>query len=358
MILKWISIFLISSSWLYFIPAYNSPDLITGSILLVLGVSIFIIDDLRTWRGELQLPRYVLMIMLILSLISAYISDFPYNIGLVSFSIAIAYLLFLTLLKTNRIKSCIYPVFYSLIVISLILSIQSLMISIYIIYGSRNHQIFSFVSYLFFILSKLVGMSAYISQGGTLYIQTVTNVYPFTATTEKLGVFFLVTFLTASLISILIYCKNRLLKIIVLLVSSFLYAIFRYLILMLIYINEPAANPPLKYFFDVNFIVLSFAFLPIILSRTVSCKRDTILVKKTTFRRKTSLLAVFALCLSVFLLTFSATFQDPGNKKGGKILVDEAHSEWESTTQAFTKDWYGTYSTYNYYSFTKWLKLL
>ncbi|MCL5267496.1 MAG: GldG family protein [Bacteroidetes bacterium] len=66
----------------------------------------------------------------------------------------------------------------------------------------------------------------------------------------------------------------------------------------------------------------------------------------------------FAISMAVLIISCVAFFgfADPGHKKGGRILIDEGHSDWEWTTQPFDTTWYGERSTYNYYSMAQYLK--
>jgi hypothetical protein len=45
---------------------------------------------------------------------------------------------------------------------------------------------------------------------------------------------------------------------------------------------------------------------------------------------------------------FALGFQDPGAIKGGRVLVDEQHSNWEWADRPFDTTWFGPQSTYNY----------
>ena len=52
--------------------------------------------------------------------------------------------------------------------------------------------------------------------------------------------------------------------------------------------------------------------------------------------------------VAVVALVAALHLPDPGVKKSGRILVDEAHSEWEKTNRLPDRDWYGTESGYSY----------
>ncbi|HDM25189.1 MAG TPA: hypothetical protein ENG24_01145 [Thermoplasmatales archaeon] len=70
-------------------------------------------------------------------------------------------------------------------------------------------------------------------------------------------------------------------------------------------------------------------------------------------RRKVIVYIMFF--ISIFSIVAASCYYDPGEKKQGRVLIDELHSEWEDTTRAMDKEWYGQLSTYNYYNWAEWL---
>lgn len=67
------------------------------------------------------------------------------------------------------------------------------------------------------------------------------------------------------------------------------------------------------------------------------------------------ILAPLGFCL-VAGLAFWLTFQAPGAKKPGRILIDEYHSDWEWTEIPFDREHYGEQVAYNYRVLYQWLK--
>src|SRR2546426_224216 len=53
--------------------------------------------------------------------------------------------------------------------------------------------------------------------------------------------------------------------------------------------------------------------------------------------------------LGVAVLTYGLTSLPAGLPAGGRILVDDAHSDWEWTSIPFDRTTYGRQSTYSYY---------
>jgi hypothetical protein len=53
--------------------------------------------------------------------------------------------------------------------------------------------------------------------------------------------------------------------------------------------------------------------------------------------------------VAVVCLTLGAVWDPVGERKGGRIAVDEFHSKWEPTERPFDTEWYGHLSGYNYW---------
>ncbi|MDP4173960.1 MAG: hypothetical protein Q8933_08330 [Bacteroidota bacterium] len=65
----------------------------------------------------------------------------------------------------------------------------------------------------------------------------------------------------------------------------------------------------------------------------------------------------FSFTLLLFIISTIGFFGfvDPGEKKQGRIIIDEGHSNWEWTTEEFNTKCYGEKSTYNYWSLAEFL---
>ncbi len=59
--------------------------------------------------------------------------------------------------------------------------------------------------------------------------------------------------------------------------------------------------------------------------------------------------AALPVVVAVVCLTLGAIWDPAGERKGGRIAVDEFHSKWEPTERAFDTEWYGHLSGYNYW---------
>ncbi|MDY6953294.1 MAG: hypothetical protein SWE60_17430 [Thermodesulfobacteriota bacterium] len=61
-------------------------------------------------------------------------------------------------------------------------------------------------------------------------------------------------------------------------------------------------------------------------------------------------------CVAIMAGVAGSSLTDLGTKKGGRVLIDESHSEWEDTMRAFDTKWYGMAATYNYYCLRTFLE--
>ena len=57
--------------------------------------------------------------------------------------------------------------------------------------------------------------------------------------------------------------------------------------------------------------------------------------------------------VAVAALTLCGSYPDAGIAKSGRVVIDEAHSRWESTLRPMDCSWFGELSTYNFYNFAQ-----
>jgi hypothetical protein len=196
------------------------------------------------------------------------------------------------------------------------------------------------------------------SNNGLVYVYAQKNLFPFTVTLEKLGFYpwFLIFVGAATLIFLTSQNISFARRILGVALASLIYLLARYALLIPVFFATDLpmyARDRLEIYIDPVLLTVSFIPLVVLLLG---------LYPVQSFRFDFSLsinnkraLAFLAVMVSVFSLTAAAIFQDPGEKKGGRILVDEIHSLWEPSTLRLDKEWYGEYSTYNSYSIIEWL---
>ena len=344
--LLWLGIFFNSVSLLFFIPVFTTPDWKLGLFLIILGM-IFNILSFRNYKIKQINKKY--LFLLIPLFISLFIITYPYNIGLIALTVAL--LLFAIAYKLNFKKTNV--VIFGLSLTGITLTIQTAMLPLYSIFVSHGHRI-DILSPIVSIFGNLLGLQTSVNNG-IIFVQTFQQTYPFTTTWEKLGLFTWFNILIGTLlIIILFYEKYKILRtIFIFLIASFFYLIFRYIGFIHFYIN----TLELDIFWNPLYMLLSFLPFTLLLMKILPLKDihlSSDCFNKVGIYRK-HLLASIMIFIFIFSLVGSFTFQDPGIQKGGRIVIDEYHSDWEDTTKALDKEWYGMLSTYNYYSWTEWL---
>ena len=345
--LIWLGLLLTSASWLFFVPIFNKPDEKIGILLLILGT---ICNIFSFWSSKPIYFRERYLILFIPLLLSIFIIPYPFNIGVILFTIGFVFSVLARKIskgeKTNTI-------FKGISLTGFILIFQAALFPFYQIFVSHGHRADIF-SPIISPVGNLLGLKTSVSNG-IVFVQTIQQTYPFTITWEKLGFFMWFNILIGALITfILLYRKRKILfHILIFFIISILYLIFRYVIFIHLYIN----TLELEIFWNPWYMLLSFLPLTLLLMKILplkngKSKKKTIIVLKLT---KKNVIAMILILIFIFSIVGAFTFQDPGSNKNGRVLIDEYHSGWEDTTRPLDKEWYGVLSTYNYYSWAEWL---
>lgn len=342
----WLGLLFISVSWLFFIPIFTTPDWKVGILLLVIGI---IFNILALSKIKIKKINKKILFLLIPLLISIFIINYPYNVGIILLTISLILIIFGQHFKFKNVAVLIGGISFS----GLILIIQSAMFPLYSILVSHGHRI-DILSPTFSFFANILGLKTSVNNG-IIFVQTFQQTYPFTTTFEKLGFFTWFNFMiVALLIIILTYRKIKILRsILIFFTASFLYLILRFITFIHIYIN----TIDLEIFWNPFYMLLSFLPFSLLLMKILPLKNTLIYndcLKIFKINRK-QILALIFIFIFMFSILAVFAFQDPGSKKSGRILIDEYHSDWEDTTKALNKTWYGMLSTYNYYSWAEWL---
>jgi hypothetical protein len=343
--LLWLGAFFLSASWLFFIPQFIAPDLLSGVLLIILGVLCTIagVSKMKT-PAPLDQKYYLLLIPLLLSLV---VISFPYNIGILVLLFGI--LLFVVSSWIHRT----YPFAIGLLLSGVILLLQTAVFPFYVIFISHGHRI-DLLSPLVSWVGNILGLHTS-TANGLVFLQTIQQTVPVTTTWEKLGLFLWLDFFLGALLLLFLSRKKRmfLFSIPLFLATSFVYLILRYIAVLYGY----QMTDDLSVFWNPVVMALSFLPLALLLMKLLplnTSERATLLISPLTFSKK-HLVPLLVCFLFVFSILGACTFQDPGTAKNGRVLIDEYHSQWEDTIRPLDTEWYGQLSTYNYYSWAQWL---
>jgi len=347
---KWtIGGMLLSSTifWLSSVEVYGfgfSPEIGTFFLFISMVLSFFLFKS-----HNLKIDKKW-SILLIPFIISSFFIPYPYNIGPLLFCIGFLTLIFLFFAKYLSL---------GFIISGLILSIQSIGISFYHIIIPSRHEA-TIASYFLYPLLKLFGFTASFGNG-TIFIQHNGAMFPFPTTWDTLGIYPFILLSLPFLTFLLLSSANRVLKkVFSFFVLSFLYLLIRYVVILHIFFSENlgiyALTKFAKLFFSPVWMLISFIpfLILIVLVYSLQGIKITFPNFKLDKRVKISFICLF---IGIFLIVGTFIPFEMGDKKGGRVLVDEIHSTWEPSTLKMDKNWYGKDSTYNAYSMIEWLKV-
>ncbi|MCL2058702.1 MAG: hypothetical protein FWH01_06535 [Oscillospiraceae bacterium] len=237
------------------------------------------------------------------------------------------------------------------------------------------------------ILGAITGAGALMTPINDYLLRIDTPYAPvdFSAVWEKTGLFYIILILLGGA-ALLLLCKARPAQYAALLALCAAYFVMRYTALIFVYIQYPLHN----IFWERSITFVSLAPLALILSRVYAAdarQRKTsgvTLVAKgkmsliptaaaasaaskaartatsNTIKAVTAQKIAYAILVasvSVLALATAAYFgfRDPGSPKAGRVVVDEYHSDWEWTDEAYDENWFGERSGYNYYCFYEYI---
>ena len=304
---------------------------------------------LAFWKNKPKQISKKYPILIIPLSISILIINYPYNIGLIILTIG-----FLICVITNQLKyEKANVIITGISLTGITLTIQTALLPFYSIFVSHGHRI-DILSPVVSIFGNLLGLKTSVNNG-IVFVQTFQQTFPFATTWEKLGFYTWFNILIGALLLFILFYKKRkiLLNILIFSIISFLYLILRYVTFIHLYINILE----LDIFWNPLYMLLSFLPFALLLIKILPLKDAKIsndCLKNLKINRK-HILAMIMIFIFVFSTVGAFAFQDPGTKKSGRVLIDEYHSDWEDTTRALGKEWYGMLSTYNFHSWAEWL---
>ncbi len=358
--LLWLSMIPLTTFWLVSLDIYGPAH---GMVQLMAAASLLFgaaLSVLGFWGEEAAIGRSYAAVLAPLAL-ACLVIPYPYNVGLITCALAI-----LISLAAPNLK----PLWLGTLFAGSILALDALALGMYYVFAPSHHDVSWLMAPITYLLG-ISGLSTTFNQG-IILISSQKDIFPFTVTLEKLGFYPWILIFVGAVV--LISLASRDLLTILKRLSGFIglsliYLLLRYVILVHVFFSTdmPAfAMERMQIFIDPWWLMASFIPLVLLLLWLYPGKDSDIndgsggkgntkfdIQLKVDKRMAVALLAVM---VSAFCLTSAVIFQDPGTKKDGRILVDEIHSLWESSTLKLDKNWYGEGSTYNAYSMVEWLK--
>jgi len=345
--LLWLGLVFLSISWLFFVPIFTLPDYTMGFIFLIIGI---VCNILAFWKHEFKKAEKKYLLVVIPLLLSLLIIPLPYSLGAIILTIGILiYGAKTYLLKQEKANWIVIGISLS----GIILTIQTFLLPLYSIFVSHGHRVDA-LSPIVSSVGSLFGLKAS-TMNGIVFVQTLEQTHAFTTTWEKLGFFPWFSILIGALILFFFIPGFKKIGkyIIGFIIFSGAYLVLRYVFVIFIYTQTEDTS----LLWDPVFLFLTFLPFALVLMRFVPLKNMKLNLdcfNKFTIN-KSKVVAIALIFLFIFSLVGAFVFQDPGTEKGGKILIDELHSDWEDSSTELDKEWYGMLSTYNYYCWAEWL---
>lgn len=336
----WFSVYLLTVSWLFAVPYYVQPSLQIWMALLAAG-SLLAAAALRPARVIGARAGAVFLIPVALA---ALLVPHPYNSGL-----AVAAVGLVCIIVSRRTASA----GAGLVVAGGILTAQAAVVAAYYVVAPRSGDLGPLAAIAGAGL-RLFGASARVGPEGLLLdngVRTIT----YGLTSDVFAALALGVFAAGGCCALLLCAgRGKWRAVAALLGATAAYAVVRFMLLALMF----AASERIDLFWSPAVTALSLVPLPLLLTLLLGVElRKDFLAHEPLLGNWRFWVAVASAALSVFALLGVFGFHDPGVHKQGRVVMDEAHSDWEWSTQAYDTEWYGEKSGYNYYCFYQYLDL-
>jgi len=329
------AIFSSSLSWILIgeFYEYGNKERIIGIIALFISIILIIFsynnDIILKFRSNLS--RYVI---LIITIISCLIIEFPYNIGLIMLTM---YLVFCSFKFANKL---LLPI--------IIISIQIGLYNVVLFISPKLKEI-PLLNIVIFPFLKLFNRRVSLLESAIFFKGNQISTYLSVSFDKLCGPLMTIFIFTVMIINFLKFINTKKIKEIIFI--SVIYLFMRIILLFLVYDYIKTT----EIFWNKYYIILTFVPLLFILSQsfeiTNEFKAFVIFNKKIVTN-----CMIFVLCISSILVFLSTP--PKGILKEGRVLIDEYHSEgWESISEPLDENNFGGQrSVYTYYSFVKLLE--
>jgi len=358
----WIGLALLSASWLFGLSYYHDANWWAWAILVAAGTGLLTAVHIRTPTATQSLTAALMLLPPIV------LAPWPYRMAPLLIFVGLV----LGALPIPRRWPGILA--SALILGGVILTAQSLAILGYQYLTARSHELPWPLPSLLYTILRLLGVQAALD-GTSISLYSPRAVHRLGATWELLLDLPTLAFLFGGIVMLCLWIPEKNLKLktqksklaaLVILIAAWL--LVRAAVLMSIFMHralrtEYEAELVLMNQFWNPWLHLAFLLGPILLSlrfvRTPSCGQPPRLPARedvgasepgagladSTVKRLGAIILTFA---GTFCLITGLLLDVPGQRKQGRVIVDEYHSTWEPTDRPFDVNWYGHDSGYNY----------
>ncbi len=348
MIRYWIGLALLSTSWLFGLSYYHKAEPLAWAVLVAAGVGLLVKVSIHR-----PLPRES-VITAVMLLPACVIAPWPFKAA--------------PLLVTTGLILAALPIprrwpktlGSALMLAGIVLAAQSLAVLGYEFITCRSHELPRPLSQLLLVITRLIGADAALD-GTTLALYTPRMVHRLGTTWELFLDPPTLCFLVGGAIMLCLSApaairQRRAASLAVLILSIVAWLPFRTAIWIPIFLHRALRtgydenlalmsqfwNPWLHLALLASPLLLLLRFLPkTSAGQTIDASERNVALPKR--------LGVVSLAFAgIFMLTMGLVLDPPGQRKGGRVLVDEYHSKWEPVDRPYDTNWYGQESGYNY----------
>jgi hypothetical protein len=352
-ILFLIGLAMLSVSWLFGLSYYHNAEPLTWTIIVVSGVGM--LTRVRIHRPS-PLESLIAAAMLLPVCV---IAPWPFIVApLLVTSGLILTALPIPLLWPKKLAS-------ALILAGAVMTVQSLAVIGYEFVTSQSHELPRFLSQLLLVITGLLGADVALD-GSTLALYTPRMVHRLGATWELFldlpTLCFLVGGVVILCLSLFSDAPDKKRKtqiaasIAILFMSVLAWLPVRTAILISIFLHRALRtgydeNIALMSQFWNTWLHLVLLVGPILLLLRFLPKTPvthSVMATESSMKLSRRLMAASLVFIGIFMLTMGLVLDPPGQRKSGRIFVDEYHSQWERTDKPYDANWYGQESGYNY----------
>jgi len=234
----------------------------------------------------------------------------------------------------------------ALLLTGLMFQAQNIMLFAYAKFEARCHALPMIRPAAAYLL-RLTGIPAGSNVEG-ISIQGTERILQVDVNPEMLGFRFFLAFMVCGLVLILLFKQERRVRTFLYLAASgAVYMLLRFVYLTYLY----AETSSLNIFSHPEWTFAAFLPFVVAVARIVTLESppDQLELGMSRGRIRSSVIPWTLIVLASYSLVTACLFVDPGQKKSGRILIDEGHSDWEWTTTPMDTVTFGERSTYNYF---------
>jgi len=339
-VLVWLALLSLVVGWLCITPIYSPPH--WSAVIFFILAAAFLTVFFRQIDVS-PVPWMYLIVLLPLGF-SAFLIPWPYNMG--SLFLSASLVLIGLGLRSHMLRRVALALGVSGLVMLLLSAVQPVFFKIF-----ANYHGASWDARAVQLILNSIGARVSID-GSVLHLQTFEGLKPINVTWEALG-FYAVANLAIAGMALLFILRVGWARWMAFIAILALYPIIRYPVLLLIY--EETDRTDLWWASWVT--ILTLVPLSLLLGRFVT--RDLHTPEHLDWPQldlgRGALRLILASTIVAVCVVGLFCFQDPGIRKPGRVLIDEAHSNWERTTRKYDTKWYSQASGYNYFCMADYL---